>query len=190
MIVADVIAEIEAVAPPSTAQEWDNVGLLIGAADDRCRGVLICLEVTPDVADEAARLGADLIVSHHPLIFSPMRAVRTDRPLGRLLMRLLDDGTAVYAAHTNLDAAPRVGTAAALAAALGVEMIAPLLEECEVGLGAVGNVPDSPPVDVLIGRIRRALAPARLTVVGETERRVGTLALMPGSGGGAVAEAA
>jgi len=190
MRISDVIAEIEAVAPPSTAMEWDNVGLQVGAADERCHGVLIALEVTPEVADEAARVGANLIISHHPLIFSPMKALRTDRPLGALLRRLLEDETAVYAAHTNLDAAPGAGTAAALADLLGLAEYAPLLEDGEVGLGAVGKLPDRPPVEAIIGRIRRSLSPERLTVVGETDRLVETLALMPGSGGDAVGPAA
>lgn len=190
MIVSDIIAEIEAVAPPQTAMEWDNVGLQVGAADERCHGVLVCLEVTPDVADEAARLGANLIITHHPLIFSPLTSLRTDRPLGGLLRRLLEDGTTVYAAHTNLDAAREIGTAAALAEVLGVREFVPLLEEGEVGLGAVGNVGVRLPVEALVGRIRRSLRPARVTVVGETDRMVETLALMPGSGGDAVGPAA
>ncbi len=185
MIISDVLAEIEAVAPPHTAMAWDNVGLQVGAADARCHGVLVALEVTPEVADEAARVGANLIVSHHPLIFSPMKSLRTDRPLGALLRRLLEDGTAVYAAHTNLDAAPEVGTAAALAQVLGLEEFGPLLEEGEVGLGAVGKLSGKPPVEAVVGRIRRSLAPQRLTVVGETDRLVETLAVMPGSGGDA-----
>ncbi|MBD3293676.1 MAG: Nif3-like dinuclear metal center hexameric protein, partial [Armatimonadia bacterium] len=92
MKVSDVIEAIEAIAPAHTAMDWDNVGLQVGAAGARCHGVLACLEVTPEVADEAARLGANLIVSHHPLIFAPMHAIRTDRPLGNLLRRLLEDG--------------------------------------------------------------------------------------------------
>ncbi|MFO8081476.1 MAG: Nif3-like dinuclear metal center hexameric protein [Armatimonadota bacterium] len=190
MRVSDVIDEIEAVAPPQSAMGWDNVGLQLGAADERCDGVLVTLEVTPEVADEAALVGANLIVSHHPLIFTPLSALRTDRPLGALLRRLLEDNTAVYAAHTNLDAAPDVGTAAALAEALGLDDFAPLVEEGEVGLGAVGNVDGGLPVDAIIGRIRRSLSPEHLTVVGETDCVVNRLALMPGSGGDAVGPAA
>lgn len=190
MKISDVVAIIEEIAPPSTAMEWDNVGLQVGDACARCHGVLVCLEVTPEVVDEAARIGADLILSHHPLIFSPMRSIRTDRPLGTLIRRLLEDGTAAYAAHTNLDAAPLVGTAAALAEALGLEDFAPLVEEHEVRIGAVGKLQDAPPLSAVVGRIRRSLKPARVTVVGETDRIVETLALMPGSGGDAVGPAA
>ena len=190
MKVSDVVAIIEEVAPPHTAMDWDNVGLQVGDADARCHGALVCLEVTPEVADEAARLGANLVVSHHPLIFRPLQAIRTDRPLGALLRRLLEDGTAVYAAHTNLDAAPEIGTAAALADVLGPGEFAPLIEGDEVGMGAVGKLYDALPLGALVGRIRRSLRPARVTVVGRTDRMVETLALMPGAGGDAVGPAA
>ncbi len=190
MLVSDVIGQIEAVAPPCSALEWDNVGLQLGAAGTRCLAVLVCLEVTSAVADEAARVGANLIVSHHPLIFRPLRALRTDLPLGALIERLLADGAAVYVAHTNLDAAARVGTAAALAAALGMGETRPLILEGEIGLGGIGNLPGSPRVELLVEQVRRALRPARVTVVGETQRTVRTLALMPGSGGDAVEAAA
>lgn len=190
MTVSDIIAHIEALAPPHTALDWDNVGLQLGAATDPCHALLICLEVTPAVADEAARLGADLIVAHHPLIFSPLTALRTDRPIGALIRRLLEDDACVYVAHTNLDAAPEVGTTAALAAALDIDRFRPLISEGEVHIGAVANLPERPSIDDLLALIRRRLQPARVTVVGETARSIETLALMPGSGGDAVGPAA
>lgn len=190
MLVSGAIAQIEAAAPPSSALDWDNVGLLVGSPEVTCYGVLVCLEVTPEVADEAARLGANLILAHHPLIFRPLSALRTDRPLGALIERLLEDDLAVYVAHTNLDASPSIGTAAALAEALGMGETRPLLAEGEVSLGAVGNLPHAPRVEPLVEHIRRSLRPARITVVGERERQVRSLALMPGSGGDAVEAAA
>ncbi len=203
MLVSGAIAQIEAAAPPSSALDWDNVGLLVGSPEVTCYGVLVCLEVTPEVADEAARLGANLILAHHPLIFRPLSALRTDRPLGALIERLLEDDLAVYVAHTNLDASPSIGTAAALAEVVGMgetrpllaEVVGmgetrPLLAEGEVSLGAVGNLPHAPRVEPLVEHIRRSLRPARITVVGERERQVRSLALMPGSGGDAVEAAA
>jgi dinuclear metal center YbgI/SA1388 family protein len=190
MLVSGVVAQIEAAAPSASALDWDNVGLLVGSPEATCYGVLVCLEVTPEVADEAARLGANLILAHHPLIFRPLSALRTDRPLGALIERLLEDDLAVYVAHTNLDASQSIGTAVALAEVLGMRETRPLLAEGEVSLGALGNLPHAPRVEPLVEHIRRSLRPARITVVGERERQVRSLALMPGSGGDAVEAAA
>lgn len=190
MLVSSVIRQIEAAAPPSTALEWDNVGLLAGSPTATCYGVLVCLEVTLEVADEASRLGTNLILAHHPLIFRPLRSLRTDQPLGALIERLLEDDLAVYVAHTNLDASQSIGTAVALAEALGIEQARPLLAEREVSLGTVGNLPHAPRVESLVEHVRQALRPARVTVVGDRGRQVRSLALMPGSGGDAVEAAA
>ncbi|MEA3399925.1 MAG: Nif3-like dinuclear metal center hexameric protein [Armatimonadota bacterium] len=189
MTAADVIAQIEALAPPDAAQEWDNVGLQVGSPEAAVGTVLVCLEVTAEVVDEALQVGAELIVAHHPLIFRPMPAVRTDLPLGALIERLLGEGIAVYAAHTNLDAAPEVGTAATLAELLELTDATPLLEEDGVALGLVGELAGEMSVCELAEAVRELLGPGRMTVVGE-DAPVRWVAVMPGSGGDAVAAAA
>lgn len=188
--IAQITAEIDAIAPPDTAQEWDNVGLQVGDPHDEAARVLLCLEVTCDVIAEARELGAALIVAHHPLIFRPLEALRTDQPAGRLIRELLDLRIALFVAHTNLDAAPDLGSAAALADLLEVEPDGPLIESSEVGLGCVGNIPSGISVCDLVERVRERLQPARIVQVGESDRTVHRLALMPGSGGDAVGAAA
>lgn len=187
--VADVAAEIEAVAPRELAEDWDNVGLQVGEPAAAVTGVLVCLEMTDAVVDEACEAGANLIVAHHPLIFGSLDAVRTDRPVGRLIGKMLRAEIAAFVAHTNLDAAPEIGTAAVLADLLGVEFERPLLSEGEVGLGCVGNIADAIPLAELIERINERLRPARIVAVGPEEARIQRLALMPGSGGDAVGAA-
>lgn len=189
MIIAEVVRHLEEIAPPETAEAWDNVGLLVGDAATSLSALLVCLEVTDAVIAEAEEEGAGLVVAHHPLIFRALAAIATDRPLGRLLQRLLCEGIAVYAAHTNLDAAPRVGTAAALGRLLGLRGSRPLLGE-EPGLGLLGEVAEATTVRALAERVRALLEPARLTVVGDPAGAVRTVALMPGSGGDAVSPAA
>ena len=88
-------------APPDTAESWDNVGLLVGRPDRPVRRVLVALDVTPAVAAEAAELGADLIVAHHPVIFHPLKRIgRSDVPF-----RMIKKNISGLCAHTNLDAA-------------------------------------------------------------------------------------
>ncbi len=189
MTAGDVIRAIDAVAPAESAQEWDNVGLQVGTAAAPVGAVLVCLEVTDAVLDEAEAEGAELIVAHHPLIFRPLGAVLTDRPVGRMVQRLLCAGRALFVAHTNLDAAPEIGTAAALGGLLGLREATALLPD-EGGLGLIGEIADVPTVAALAERVRAALNPARLTVVGRLDRQVRRVALMPGSGGDAVGPAA
>lgn len=101
-----MIAEvIEKLAPREWAESWDNVGLLVGRPDQRLENVLLTLDVTPAVIDEAIELNAGLIISHHPFPFQAMKRVRTDSPDGLMLAKLLQGNISLYAAHTNLDIA-------------------------------------------------------------------------------------
>ena len=110
---------MEAWAPPDIAWERDNVGLQTGDPAARVRGILVALDVTEEIVAEAERRGANLIVSHHPLLFRPLRSVTTGTVRERCLGALLRKGVALYSAHTNLDFT-KGGTSFALARALGV----------------------------------------------------------------------
>lgn len=120
MNVRDVADILEEWAPRSIAWDGDNIGLQVGRGDAAVRGILVALEATDAVILEARRRRASLIVSHHPLVFRPLRAVATDTPEGRRIGELLRAGIALYAAHTNLDFASG-GTSFALAERLGIE---------------------------------------------------------------------
>ncbi len=190
MTVAEIAGIIAEVAPPTTAAAWDNVGLQVGDAEAVVDTVLVTLDVTAAVVDEATEAGAQLIVSHHPLIFDPLTSVLADDITGRLVIRLLGAGISLYAAHTNVDAAAEVGTAAALARVLDVRDTRPLVVEDGVGFGAMGGLADGLSLERFVGLVRERLRPSRLTVVGECAGPVRTVALMPGSGGDAVRPAA
>jgi len=119
MRVRDVQRILETWAPPDLAWERDNTGLQVGDTDAHVRGILVALDVTDDVVKEARRLGATLIVSHHPLLFRPLRSLTPAGQSGRVALALAKHGIANIAAHTNLDFAEG-GTNHALAARLGV----------------------------------------------------------------------
>ena len=92
-------------APRSLAEDWDNVGLLCGRAENEVSRVLVALDPFEDVCREACERGAELIVTHHPLIFTPLRAVSDRNAVGRCLLYLARHGIAAVNAHTNLDCA-------------------------------------------------------------------------------------
>jgi dinuclear metal center YbgI/SA1388 family protein len=101
--VAEVCGHLERFAPPRTAAEWDNVGLLLGDADGPADRVMTCLTVTPDVVGEAVPDGVQLIVSHHPVLFRAAKKLSSHTPDGRLLLPLMRAGIAVYSPHTAFD---------------------------------------------------------------------------------------
>ena len=101
--VKTIMEEIEKLAPVSLAESWDNVGLMVGNEDSRVTTVFVCLDVTSDNVRRAIDCGADMIISHHPLIFSPVKRIVEQDVNGRILRDLIKNDISVYSAHTNLD---------------------------------------------------------------------------------------
>ena len=121
--VADILQYTETIAPPYMKEDWDNVGLLCGRKDKDVSKILVALDPFRNVIDEAIEEKADLIVTHHPLIFgSPLLSVSEDTETGRNLLALIENGIAAINAHTNLDLAPG-GINDVLAHPLGLEEV-------------------------------------------------------------------
>lgn len=123
--VSEVVEIMENIAPPELAVDGDNVGLQFGSRESSVETVLLALEVNRWVVEEAMEREAGLIVCHHPPLFRPLRRLLDDEPQEALIGMILRSGISVYAAHTNLDAAPQ-GVNAALAEALGLVNHVPL----------------------------------------------------------------
>ena len=121
--VKDILAYIETLAPRSMKEDWDNVGLLCGSASQPVHKILVALDPFESVCREAAAIGADLIVTHHPLIFSAPKAITDDTGLGRSILLLAKAGISAINAHTNLDCAPG-GVNDVLAQTLGLQDVA------------------------------------------------------------------
>jgi dinuclear metal center YbgI/SA1388 family protein len=121
----ELIKVMERYAPSSLAVEKDRIGLQVGDPASEVRGVLVTLDINEEVADEAIRLGANWIITHHAVIWQPLKEIRTDRPAGRLMAKLLKHDLNVFAAHTNLDAADD-GVNDALAERLGLRELSVL----------------------------------------------------------------
>jgi dinuclear metal center YbgI/SA1388 family protein len=117
--IRDVSQPLEAWAPPGSAQDYDNVGLHVGDASREVTSAVVALDCTPQVLEEAKELGAELIITHHPLIFGRLSSVTADGFVSNLALRLAESGVALYCIHTNLDAAPG-GVSFALAEQLGL----------------------------------------------------------------------
>lgn len=105
MKIADLVRALEGIAPPSLAEGWDNVGLLVGDREAPLRGpTLLTIDLTESVMAEAERIRAGAIVAYHPPIFQPIRSVTAATSQGRVLLRAMSQGMAIYSPHTALDA--------------------------------------------------------------------------------------
>ncbi|MBI1803099.1 MAG: Nif3-like dinuclear metal center hexameric protein [Ignavibacteriae bacterium] len=122
MVLRDIHHILESWTPSAIAWERDNVGLQIGSMDQIIRRILVTLDVTDEVLDEARRKRADLLMSHHPLLFHPLTSISADHRVGRLALKAIENNISLYAMHTNLDFAES-GVSFALATALGLEEI-------------------------------------------------------------------
>lgn len=105
--IKNIIDYIETIAPTSYAMEWDRVGLQIGSPKKEVHRIMITLEINSDVLKEATDKGADLIVSHHPLIFKPIEKIDFEDPKGAMIQKIIQEDLHVYACHTNMDVAPK-----------------------------------------------------------------------------------
>ena len=145
-----------ALAPREGAMSWDNVGLLLGDPEQEIARVLVTLDVTDSVVDEAIAFGAELIVSHHPVMnckWLPVQTVRSDTPQGHLLTKLLRAGISTICMHTNLDVA-KGGVNDVLAEVLKLVDPGPLTDD---GLGRVGHLAAPIPVSEFIRQISHTL---------------------------------
>ncbi len=122
---ADVLAVLEAAYPPALAESWDAVGLVCGDPDEPVSRVLVAVDPVPETVEEAVQAGAQLLVTHHPLLLRGVHGVPADQPKGRLVHRLIRAGVGLFTAHTNADSADP-GVSDALAAALGLTVTGPL----------------------------------------------------------------
>ena len=122
MTVQNVLDYLHTLAPASMKYEWDNVGLLCGRRDQEVKKILVALDPFEHVCREAADWGAELIVTHHPIIFQALKAITDDTSIGRSILQLCRHGIAAINAHTNLDQAPG-GVNDVLAQALGLQNV-------------------------------------------------------------------
>lgn len=154
MTVQEILDYVYFLAPANMKYDWDNVGLLCGRRDQEVKKILVALDPFMDVCEEASALGADLIVTHHPLIFRAAKAVTADDTVGQCILFLASHGISAVNAHTNLDCAPE-GVNDVLAHALGlldVQVLNPLGVDGQnrpYGLLRVGNVAQMPLEDFM-----------------------------------------
>ncbi len=151
----DVLKFIETIAPKDLKMDWDNVGLLCGRGDKAVKTVLVALDPFTHVCEEAANMGADLLVTHHPLIFQPVSSITPETTVGCAIMKLVGNDITAINAHTNLDCAAG-GVNDTLAEILGLQGIQKI-DADPAGLLRQGEVAPLPLCDFLL-RVKQTLS--------------------------------
>lgn len=174
MFLSTLIQHLDATFHPEYQENYDNSGFLLGDPRREVTGVLVAVDLTEAVAAEAIERGFNLIVTHHPFIFNGLKRITPDSTAGRIVMKLVENKVAVYAAHTNLDNLKN-GVNGILAAHLGLEhcsILRPQHADAEVGAGMVGTLPYPVPTVQFLAQLKESLhLPAMRVVNGALEIR-------------------
>ena len=185
----DIINVIEEFAPLSIQEKWDNSGLCIGSPDADVTSVLIGLDCTPELVDEAVECGADMIVTHHPLIFSGLKKISPEDQVGAAVIKAISNGISIYAAHTSADKVI-AGVSGAMAPKLGLENVRILDEDGEgTGLGVVGDLPEPLTAAEAVSLVKDRFALKAMRTSRPVEGRISRVAMCGGSGGSLIGAA-
>lgn len=180
----DIISRLEELSPPKFAEDWDNVGLLVGRKEKDIDNIYIALDATDEVIDRAITLGADMIITHHPMIFTPVRKVNSDDFVGRRILRLIRHDIALYAMHTNFDV---MGMADAAADELKLKKCSVLSVTYEddiskEGFGRIGRLPQVMTLEECAEYVKECFKLEHVIVYGDMDNMVENAAICPGSG--------
>lgn len=184
--VQDFLDILQQITPEDLAEDWDNVGLLVGDPHQEIHRVLLALDPCRSLLDLARAGRYDLLLTHHPLIFRALKALRTDTPVGGFIAGAVREGISVIACHTNLDAIEE-GVSTVLATALGLIRSSPLVRTAKgcgndnCGLGRIGAYPIPLPAEDFLARVRQACNPPWILEAGPRPLQVTTVAVCGGS---------
>ena len=185
--VKEILGYLNELAPMERKMDFDNVGLLVGWPDNAVTKVVTALDITNQVIDEAVTAGAELIVSHHPLIFTPQKHVRADDLCGMKILSLAKNGISAICMHTNLDVS-RGGVNDILAQKLGILQTSSLIADGfdatgeDYGLGRVGELPGESTLQSFLTEVKTALKANGLRY-SDAGKQVHRVAVCGGSGG-------
>ena len=187
--VKDVVRVIEEFAPLSIQEGWDNSGLCVGSPDAPVKSLLLGLDCTPELVDEAVACGADMIVTHHPLIFSGLKKVTPEDQVGQAVIKAIKADISIYAAHTSADKVI-AGVSGAMAAKLDLQNVTILDEDGDgTGLGVVGDLPQPLPAEEAIKLVKEKFGLKVMKTSRSVEGMISRVAMCGGSGGSLIRNA-
>ena len=183
MLCKDVIKKINAAYPEERALDWDNVGLLCGRDDKEVRRIYISLDATDYIIEDAIRWKADMLITHHPLIFSGIKKINNHDFVGKRLLKMIQNDMCYYAMHTNYDVC---GMAELSGKTLGFSEAQVLevthREEIEEGIGRIADLDEEMTLDECCDMVKERFMVPNVKVFGNLGAKVKKIAIAPGSG--------
>ena len=183
--VKDIIGNLEKKYPKVNAENWDNVGLIVGKLNQEVRKVQLSLDATDKAIENAIKNGAELIITHHPMIFKPVKTITTMDNLGRKIIKIIENNRSLYAMHTNLDSS-KDGLNDYILNLLGVEKskVIDVNEfDSEVGIGRLYTLSKEMSIDEYATFVKNSLKIKNIRIISENrEKIIKKIALINGSG--------
>lgn len=184
MLCKEIIQVIEAAYPREAALDFDNVGLLAGRTEKEVKRVYIALDATDAVIDRAVEARADMLITHHPLIFSPLKKVTDEDFVSRRVVKLIQNDISYYAMHTNYDVLGMAELAEKILGIRNTEVLDITMEKDgkPEGIGRIGELEKPMTLEECCVYVKHKLNLGSLKVFGDMERQVSRIAISPGSG--------
>ena len=184
MLCRDIMKVIEATYPKHAALEWDNVGLLVGRTEKDVKKIYVALDATDEVIELAVAADADMLITHHPLLFSPLKKITDEHFIGSRVVKLLQHDISYYAMHTNYDVCGMADISAAILGLDGAETLEVTDEESQEGIGRVGELTCPMSLQSCGEFIKEKFQLDSVKVFGDLSSTVQRIAICPGSGKG------
>ena len=193
MQIADVITNLEKIAPLHLQEDYDNAGLIVGNPNSDITGMMVCLDSTPEVIDEAIAKGCNLVVAHHPIIFRGLKQITGSNYVEQTVVRAIKNDIAIYAIHTNLDNVLHRGVNQKIADKLGLKDLQILRpkspDDVEVGAGIVGVLESAMTEDAFLSHVKSAMHASVIRHTSLLGKSVTRVAVCGGSGSFLLADA-
>ena len=182
MLCRDIINVIENTYPKQAALEWDNVGLLVGRNDKEVDKIYVALDATDEVIDAAIACGADMLITHHPLIFAPMKKITDEHFIGNRVVKLLQHDISYYAMHTNYDVLGMATLSGDMLGLIEDDVFEVTDSENHIGVGRIGDLEKTMTLGECCEWVKKVFALSSVRVFGDVNKTVLRAAISPGSG--------
>lgn len=185
MKVTQIIEKLDAIAPIDYAENWDNVGLLVGTKEKDANRIMIALDATDEVVEQAIEKKADLLITHHPMIFSAMKKITEEDFIGRRILKLAKHEISYYVMHTNCDVGVMNDVAAEMIGLISEDVLEEVTKTEDgksMGIGKVGILKHEMSIEEIAALVKSVFDTDYVRVTGEISNKVQRVAISTGAG--------